>query len=57
MEHRYYIGWSRNRDGKVLSRPEKTDVSNAITQSTGGAHICKEDGLGNTMPYVVYEFK
>lgn len=56
MEHRYYIGWSRDREGKVLSRPEK-DVSNTITQSTGGAHICKEDGLGNTTPYVVYEFE
>lgn len=57
MIKRAYIGWSRDRKGKVVSRPEKTDVSNAITQSTGGAHTCQEDGLGNTTPYVVYEFE
>ena len=57
MTKRTYIGWSRDRDGKVVSRPEKTDVSNAITQAAGGAHVCKEDGLGNTTPYVVYEFE
>lgn len=37
MTKRTYIGWSRDREGKVVSRPEKTDVSNAITQATGGA--------------------
>lgn len=57
MIKRAYIGWSRDREGKVVSRPEKTDVSNAITQTTGGAHVCKEDGLGNTTPYVVYKFE
>lgn len=57
MTKRTYIGWCRDRDGKVVSRPEKTDVSNAITQATGGAHTCQEDGLGNTTPYVVYEFE
>lgn len=57
MTKRTYIGWIRDRDGKVVSRPEKTDVSNAITQATGGAHTCQEDGLGNTTPYVVYEFE
>lgn len=31
MERRYYIGWSRDRNGKFVSRPEKKDVSNAIT--------------------------
>lgn len=56
MTKRTYIGWSRNREGKVVRRPEK-EVSNAITQATGGAHICEEDGLGNTTPYVVYEFE
>ncbi len=57
MTKRTYISWSRDREGKVRSRPEKTDVSNAITQATGGAHTCQEDGLGNTTPYVVYEFE
>lgn len=57
MERRYYIGWSHDREGKVVSRPEKNDVSNAITQATCGAHVCQEDGLGNTTPYVVYEFE
>lgn len=57
MERRYYIGWSRDREGKIVSRPEKKDVSNAITQATGGAHIYQEDGCGNTTPYVVYEFE
>lgn len=57
MIKRAYIGLSRDRGGKVVSRPEKTDVSNAITQTTGGAHVCKEDGLGNTTPYVVYKFE
>lgn len=57
MERRYYIGWSRDRNGKIVSSPEKNDVSNAITSATGGAHTCQEDGLGNTTPYVVYEFE
>lgn len=57
MIKRTCIGWSRNHEGKVVSRPEKKDVSNAITQATGGAHTCQEDGLGNTTPYVVYEFE
>lgn len=57
MTKRVYIGWVRDRDGKVKSRPEKKDVSNAITQATNCAHTCQEDGLGNTTPYVVYEFE
>nr|DAO04072.1 MAG TPA: hypothetical protein [Caudoviricetes sp.] len=43
-----------------LSRGGKrqaVNVTNAITQATGGAHTCQEDGLGNTTPYVVYEFE
>lgn len=52
MEQRYYIGWSRDNNGKIVKRPVK-QIANAITQATGGAHIC-EDGLGNTTPYVVY---
>lgn len=57
MTKRTCIGWSRNHEGKVVSRPEKKDVSNAITRATGGAYTCQEDGLGNTTPYVVYEFE
>lgn len=57
MTKRTYIGCSRDREGKVVSRPEKTGVSNAITQAAGGAHTCQEYGLGNTTPYVVYEFE
>lgn len=56
MIKRAYIVWSRDRKGKVVSRPEKTDVSNAITPAASGAHI-GHDGLGNTTPYVVYKFE
>ena len=57
MTKRVYIGWVRDRNGKVVSRHEKKDVSNAITQTPHSAHICKEDELGNTTPYVIYEFE
>lgn len=54
MLERYYIGWSRDKMGRIMSRPVKR-IANAITQTTGGAHIC-EDGLGNTTPYMVYVY-
>ena len=46
MTKRIYIGWSRDNKGKIVKRPVK-QIANAITQATGGAHIC-EEGLSNT---------
>jgi hypothetical protein len=39
----------------VLSRPVK-HIANAVTTMVGGGHT-GEDGLGNTTPYVLYEYK
>lgn len=54
MIDKYYIGWSRDAQGRITNRPRKP-ISNTITQTCGG-HLC-EDRLGNTTPYIVYRFE
>lgn len=59
MTEKVYIGWVRSgKDGKglVKSRPRKK-IANALTTSTSGSFTDPRDGLGNTTPYVVYEFE
>ena len=55
MFAKHYIGWVRDEKGKVLSRPIK-HLANAVTTMVGGGHT-GEDGLGNTTPYVLCEYK
>lgn len=59
MIEKVYIGWVRSgKDGKglVKSRPRK-QIANAVTTLTRGGFTDPRDGLGNTTPYVIYEFK
>ena len=59
MIEKVYIGWVRSgKDGKglVKSRPRKK-IANALTTSPPGSFADPRDGLGNTTPYVVYEFE
>lgn len=59
MTDKYYIGWVRSgKDGKglVKSRPRKK-IANTLTTSPPGSFADPRDGLGNTTPYVVYEFE
>uniref|UniRef100_UPI004024F67D hypothetical protein n=1 Tax=Alloprevotella sp. TaxID=1872471 RepID=UPI004024F67D len=58
MTKKLYIGWVRSKDGKgiVESRPRK-QIANAVTTSPPGAFTDPNDGLGNTTPYVIYEFE
>lgn len=58
MSEKHYIGWVRSKDGKGLveSRPRK-QIANAVTASTSGGFPDPNDGLGNTTPYVIYEFE
>ena len=59
MTDKYYIGWVRSgKDGKGLvnSRPRK-QIANAVTTSPPGSFADPRDGLGNTTPYVIYEFE
>lgn len=58
MTDKYYIGWVRSgTDGKglVKSRPRK-QIANAVTTMVGGGIPDPRDGLGNTTPYIVYEY-
>lgn len=59
MYSRYYIGWVRSgKDGHglVVSRPRKR-IANAVTAQPPGSFADPRDGLGNTTPHVVCEFK
>lgn len=59
MIEKVYIGWVRSdKDGKglVKNRPRKK-IANALTTSPPGSFADPRDGLGNTTPYVVYEFE
>lgn len=58
MIEKVYIGWVRSgKDGKglVKSRPRK-QIANAVTTFTPGSFADPRDGLGNTTPYIVYEY-
>ena len=58
MIEKVYIGWVRSgKDGKglVKSRPRK-QIANAVTTFTPGSFADPCDGLGNTTPYIVYEY-
>jgi hypothetical protein len=58
MIEKAYIGWVRSgKDGKglVKSRPRK-QIANAVTTFTQGSFADPRDGLGNTTPYIVYEY-
>ena len=55
MTEKHYIGWSRDHKGKVRNRPRK-DIANAVTQFNSGDSYTDQDGLGNTSPYVIYEY-
>lgn len=50
------ISWVRDSKGKVVKRPLK-DICNAITSMCGGGHTSKEDGMGNTTPYVLIDYE
>lgn len=54
MTEKHYIGWSRDNKGKVRNRPRK-DIANAVTKFSGDSYT-DQDGLGNTSPYVIYEY-
>lgn len=59
MIEKAYIGWVRSgKDGKglVKSRPRK-QIAIAVTTSPPGSFADPRDGLGNTTPYVIYEFE
>lgn len=59
MIDKYYIGWVRSgKDGKglVKSRPRK-QIANTVTTSPPGCFADPRDGLGNTTPYIVYEYE
>lgn len=58
MTKKFYIGLVRNKDGKgiVKSRPRK-QIANAVTTLPPGGFPDPNDGLGNTTPYVIYEFE
>ena len=55
MTERHYIGWSRDHKGKVRNRPRK-DIANAVTQFNSGDSYTNQNGLGDTSPYVIYEY-
>ena len=46
---------SRDHKGKVRNRPRK-DIADAVTQFNSGDSYTDQDGLGNTSPYVIYEY-
>lgn len=59
MTDKYYIGLVRSgKDGKglVKYRPRKR-IANAVTTSPPGGFAYPRDGLGNTTPHIVYEYK
>lgn len=59
MTDKYYIGWVRSgKDGKglVKSRPRKR-IANAVTTMVGRGIADPRDGMGNTTPHIVYEYK
>ena len=56
MTKKLYIGWVRNKKGIVESRQRK-QIANAVTTLPPGAFPVPNDGLGNTTPYVIYEFE
>lgn len=59
MTDKYYIGLvRRGKDGKglVKYRPRKR-IANAVTTSPPGCFAYPRDGLGNTTPHIVYEYK
>ena len=59
MIDKYYIGWVRSgKDGKglVKYRPRK-QIANALTSKAERGITDPRDGLGNTTPHIVYEYK
>ena len=56
MTDKYYIGWVRSGKGLVKSRPRK-QIANAVTTMVGHGIADPRDGLGNTTPHIVYEYK
>ena len=55
MTDKYYIGWVRDSRGRIKGRPRKR-IANAVTSKVGHGISDLRDGLGNTTPYVVYEY-
>lgn len=54
MLRRDYIGWVRDAKSIIKHRPVKT-IANAITTFSGQG-VTGVDGLGNTVPHIVYTF-
>lgn len=56
MSNKYYIGWVRDGKGRIKGRPRK-QLANAVTSKVGHGISDLCDGLGNTTPYIVYEYE